>query len=347
MMEAYDLQQIVMPLLEWYKSNARELPWRRNTDAYRVWVSEIMLQQTRVEAVIPYYERFMQCFPDIQALAQGGEEELLKLWEGLGYYSRARNLHKAAIKICEEYRGVFPSAYQEILSLPGIGEYTAGAVSSIAFGQPEAAVDGNVLRVITRITRDSSDIVDTQFKKKVTKRLRAVYPRGACGDFTQSLMELGAVVCVPNGFPKCETCPLQKLCGACETQTQMEYPVRKKKASRKVEQKTVLLLKCKDRIALRKRERGGLLGGMWEFPNLDGKKSGKEITEWLAGQGIRVKQITKGTAKKHIFTHIEWHMESFLVECAEVCAENPFVWITQKELEEEYALPTAFKKIYY
>lgn len=345
-MEDYELQRIVMPLLKWYRKNARNLPWRRNTDAYRVWVSEIMLQQTRVEAVIPYYERFMQRFPDIQALAQGSEEELLKLWEGLGYYSRARNLHKAAVKICEEYQGQFPFAYQEILSLPGIGEYTAGAVSSIAFEQQQAAVDGNVLRVITRVTRDSSDILDTKFKKKVTERLRAVYPQGACGDFTQSLMELGAVVCVPNGVPRCAVCPLQKLCGACETQTQMEYPVRRKKPVRKVEQKTVLLLQYKDRIALRKRERGGLLGGMWELPNLDGKKSRKEIAEWLAGQGVAVKQITKGAAKKHIFTHIEWHMESFAVECGEVCAENPFVWITPEELEQEYALPTAFKKIY-
>lgn len=344
-MKTKDLQEIVSPLLHWYEENARILPWRENTEAYRVWVSEIMLQQTRVEAVIPYYERFMQHFPTIQALADGREEELLKLWEGLGYYSRVRNLQKAAKIICEQYQGAFPDDYKRILALPGIGAYTAGAISSIAFGKPRAAVDGNVLRVITRLTESSQDILDSRFRKLVTEELEKVYPVQRSGDFTQSLMELGAMICVPNGFPKCEACPLNHLCSACHHQTQMQYPVKKKKAERKIQYKTVLILKHQDKIALHKRPQQGLLGGMWEFPNLEGKKTKREMKEWLAAQGIVVENIVKSDDKKHVFTHVEWHMSSFIVDCGAINQNDSYIWVTKESLEKEYALPTAFKKL--
>ena len=224
------LSQITEPLLAWYEKNARVLPWRENTDAYRVWVSEIMLQQTRVDTVIPYYERFLRRFPDVAALAAAPEQELLKMWEGLGYYSRVRNMQKAAQQICEKYNGIFPDEYEQLLSLPGIGAYTAGAVASIAWNKPYAAVDGNVLRVVTRLTADSREISDTKFKNEITAALQEIYPVDKCGIFTQSLMELGAVVCMPNGTPRCTECPLQSLCSACAAGTQPAYPVKKKKA---------------------------------------------------------------------------------------------------------------------
>lgn len=246
------LSQITEPLLAWYEKNARVLPWRENTDAYRVWVSEIMLQQTRVDTVIPYYERFLRRFPDVAALAAAPEQELLKMWEGLGYYSRVRNMQKAAQQICEKYNGIFPNEYEQLLSLPGIGAYTAGAVASIAWNKPYAAVDGNVLRVVTRLTADSREISNTKFKNEITAALQEIYPVDKCGIFTQSLMELGAVVCMPNGTPRCTECPLQSLCSACAAGTQPAYPVKKKKAQRRIEEKTVLLMIHAGRLALQK-----------------------------------------------------------------------------------------------
>lgn len=351
-MEQGQLGKIVVPLLEWYDKNKRCLPWREDREPYHIWVSEIMLQQTRVEVVIPYYERFMKRIPAISSLADCEDEELFKLWEGLGYYSRVRNLKKAAQAICVQYQGVFPRKYDEILNLPGIGAYTAGAISSIAFEEARAAVDGNVLRVITRLTQDSHDITDTKFRAKMTHALERVYPQTGRGDFTQSLMELGAVVCVPNGNPKCGECPLAALCGANQSHTQSQYPVKKRKAARKIEQKTVLLIKCKNQIAINKRESKGVLSGMWELPNLDGELTKAQVLQWLSEQQFAVTGIQKsenaGKSFKHIFTHIEWHMTCWIVECdsTENCCNSDFTWVTVEELEHDIALPTAFKKVY-
>lgn len=349
-MESSQLGKIVVPLLEWYRVNSRCLPWRMNRDAYRVWVSEIMLQQTRVETVIPYYERFMKRFPAIASLAACEDEELFKLWEGLGYYSRARNLKKAAQVICERYQGCFPAEYEKILALPGIGAYTAGAVSSIAFEQAKAAVDGNVLRVFTRLTQDNTDITDAKFRSRVTEELERIYPLVGRGDFTQSLMELGAVVCVPNGEPECGECPLQSLCGACSSGTQLQYPVKTKKAARRIEQKTVLILKCGDKVALRKREDKGILSGMWELPNIDGTLEELQVCEWLAARSIAVSKVRLPESGKrplkHIFTHIEWHMACWVVTCENEGSDNGLTWVTAVELEQEIALPSAFKKVY-
>lgn len=349
-MQQNQLEKIVTPLLTWYHANSRRLPWRENKDPYRIWVSEIMLQQTRVEAVIPYYERFMEHCPTVASLAACDDEELLKLWEGLGYYSRAKNLKKAADIICTRYQGRFPEEVAEILELPGIGAYTAGAIASIAFEKAAAAVDGNVLRVITRLTEDSQDITDMAFRRQITQELEKVYPLKDRGDFTQSIMELGAVVCVPNGVPKCEECPVKSLCGAYSRGTQLQYPVKKKKALRKTEEKTALILKHQNRIAIRKRSGPGVLSGLWELPNLKGASTKQQLLQWLTEKGLVIKDIRKpGSGKqrlRHIFTHIEWQMEYWIGDCESVGAENDFTWVSTEQLETEIALPTAFRKIY-
>ena len=342
-----ELGQITIPLLDWYRANKRRLPWRESREPYRVWVSEIMLQQTRVEAVIPYYRRFMERFPTIASLAACGDEELYKMWEGLGYYSRARNLRKAAQVICAQYQGNFPKEYDKILALPGIGAYTAGAVASIAFGQPRAAVDGNVLRVVTRLTQDGHDITDAKFRSLVTERLEGIYPPEGQGDFTQSLMELGAVVCVPNGAPECVRCPLSYLCGAYGSGTQRQYPVKKKKPARKIEEKTVLVLSCRGKVAIRKRAKQGILAGMWELPNMDGTLGEQEICAWLARRACGGETpVRAGRQLKHIFTHVEWHMACWFVNCANEGDDAGITWATAAQLKDAFALPTAFRKVY-
>lgn len=341
-MKQRNFEWIVEPLLHWYDEQARELPWRINGDPYRVWVSEIMLQQTRVEAVIPYFNRFMENFPQIQKLADAKEETVLKLWEGLGYYSRARNLKKAAELICEKYDGAFPKEYKEILALPGVGKYTAGAISSIAFGMPRAAVDGNVLRVITRLNEINQDIQDEKFRKEIGEQLEKVYPIEHCSEFTQSLMELGAVVCVPNGAPKCQECPLKTNCQAYTNSTWEKYPVKSGKTKRKEIDKTVLILHCEDKIAVQKRDEKGLLAGLWEFPNVDTKMSETKILKWLKERNVSVVSIEKHKDVNHIFTHLEWKMHCYDVKCIE--SDNDFQWVSAEELNHNVPLPTAFRK---
>ena len=263
-----DLRAIPKPLLKWYDNNRRILPWREDPAPYRVWVSEIMLQQTRVEAVKPYFQRFMETLPDIAALAQAPEEVLLKLWEGLGYYNRVRNLQKAAIQIMEDYGGVMPDSYEELLKLKGIGSYTAGAVSSIAYGKPNPAVDGNVLRVIARVRKDERCISEDKVKKAVEKDLWEVIPTDRPGDFNQAMMEIGACVCIPNGAPHCEECPLQQICLANADGTQLQYPNKAKAKERTVEEKTILIIRDAELAALHKRPAKGLLAGMYEFPSM-------------------------------------------------------------------------------
>lgn len=349
-MESNQFEQIVAPLLDWYHTNKRNLPWRENISPYRVWVSEIMLQQTRVETVLPYYARFMERCPTVSALASCEDEELLKLWEGLGYYSRAKNLKKAAQIICTRYRGRFPEEYQDILALPGIGAYTAGAISSIAFEKAKAAVDGNVLRVATRLTENDQDITDPAFRVQITEELEKIYPVRERGNFTQSLMELGAVVCIPNGIPKCGDCPLSPLCGAFQNGTQLRYPVKKKKAERKIEELTVLILKCGDKIAVRKRDKKGVLYGMWELPNLNGFFTEQQLLQRLSelypALGIHEIQSCQKERLRHIFTHIEWHMECLPIACEAESDGGGLSWVTGSQLATELALPTAFRKVY-
>ena len=267
-MRAVDpLELLPVPLLEWFRDNARQLPWRDEPTPYHVWLSEIMLQQTRVAAVLDYYRRFLIEAPDVAALAALTENRLMKLWQGLGYYSRARNLQKAAKVIMERYGGQFPADYAAVRALPGVGDYTAGAVCSIAFGQAVPAVDGNVLRVCARLRGDEGDITTSQMKRKVTRDLERVIPVHAAGTFNQALMELGATVCLPNGAPLCTRCPARDFCAALAQGRVDELPVKAPKRPRRMEERTVWLIFRQNRVALRRRPARGLLAGLWEFPH--------------------------------------------------------------------------------
>lgn len=321
-------------ILNWYIENKRELPWRRDTLPYHVWISEIMLQQTRIEAVIDYYERFMKRLPDIQSLSEISEDELLKLWEGLGYYSRARNLKKAAIKIMNDYNGVFPNTYEDILSLPGIGEYTAGAISSICFSLKEVAIDGNVMRVYCRVTDQDFDVSDPKVKKKIGEEIKSLLPKDS-GDFNQGIMELGEVICIPGGVPKCEECPLKSHCLAHLNHRETLIP-RKVKKMEKVEEKyTLFIIKYKDKYAIHKRG-DGLLKNMWEFPNKEGFLTSDEVSKIIPN----TIKIEKGISNTHIFSHKKWFMNSYHIEVNKKM--NEYRWVSLEEIEKEYALPTAF-----
>ena len=326
-------------LLPWFAQNKRDLPWRRDRDPYHVWLSEIMLQQTRVEAVKGYYARFLEALPTVRDLADCDEEQLLKLWEGLGYYNRARNLQKAARLVAGTG---FPDTYQGLLALPGVGEYTAGAVASICFDRPVAAVDGNVLRVVARYLADDSPITEPAVKKRVKAALEAVYPTERPGDLTQALMELGATVCVPNGPPKCEICPLNGQCRAFLEQKTACFPVKPEKKARKEQKRTVFLLRCGDKLALEKRPARGLLAGLWQLPNVEGELNAEQAIRQAAHWGCEPHDLLTQRRKKHIFTHITWEMEGFELACGR--EEPRFAWATPEELEREYALPTAFRQ---
>ncbi len=340
------IQQMTPFLLRWYQQERRILPWRENPVPYYVWISEIMLQQTRVEAMKPYFARFINALPDISALAAVEEETLLKLWEGLGYYNRAKNLKKAAQIVVEQYGGEMPADYNKLLDLPGIGSYTAGAIASIAFGLPVPAVDGNVLRVLSRFLADGSDIWKQSVKKQVEELLGRTMPRNEASAFNQAMMEIGAVVCLPNGLPLCEVCPMAPFCLSKILGTQLFYPVKKVKKARKVEARTVLLLirgnRQKRQVALRKRENVGLLAGMYEFPNLVGSLSEKEVVTYLKQQGIFFQKLRRIEDAKHIFSHIEWHMTGYevVVECDDMPEGIVFVELAQ--LRNEYPVPSAF-----
>ncbi len=337
------LSGIVRPLLEWYTANARILPWRSRPVPYFVWVSEIMLQQTRVEAVLPYFERFTAELPDIPALAAAQEQQLLKLWEGLGYYSRVRNLHKAACIVMEKYGGVLPQEPEELQKLPGIGAYTAGAIASIAYGKPAPAVDGNVLRVIARVTTSRENVSETAVKRAFGQSLREIYPAGRAGDFTQALMELGALVCLPNGAPKCADCPLNALCAAHRAGTEEDYPVKAEKKQRKIEKRTVFLILCGGRAAIRQRSANGLLAGLWEFPSADGALSPREAEKLLKTWGFATLSVESLPKAKHIFSHIEWHMTGYLVRVETEPPQSGLAWASQSDFAETYPLPAAFK----
>ncbi len=327
-------------LLPWYRENARDLPWRRTQEPYKIWVSEIMLQQTRVEAVLGYYDRFLKTLPDIQALAAMPEETLLKLWEGLGYYSRARNLQKAAKVILAEHGGIFPREYDAVRALPGIGDYTAGAVCSICYDMPRAAVDGNVLRIISRITESTEPIDLAETKTEIGKALENIYPQGDCGTFTQSLMELGACICTPRS-PKCTVCPVKLYCFALRNGTVEKLPVKLPKREKREEQHTVFLLECDGALALCKRGEKGLLSGLWQLPNADGALPPDEALKAADNFGVQPVELLEELHKVHIFTHIRWDMVGYRIRCK--VKADCFTWATTEDLQGTYALPTAFR----
>ena len=328
-------------LIPWYEAHKRELPWRKDKEPYHVWLSEIMLQQTRVEAVKEYYRRFLTALPTIEDLAEAPEEQILKLWEGLGYYNRVRNLQKAAQTICADYTGVFPSEYAQIRSLSGIGDYTAGAIASICFDAPTPAVDGNVLRVYSRLLADDANIDLQTTKKRIIGKLQETYPRKNPGIATQALMELGATVCVPNGAPRCDICPVAEICQARKQDTWRNLPVRSEKKKRKIVDKTVFILLTEDTVALHKRSASGLLAGMWEFPNVDAKLDKQEAVTQASEWQVEPVDLLMQTSYTHIFSHVEWHMTAYYIRCRKT--NKKWKWVTKESLEETYALPSAFR----
>ncbi len=355
------LKSAVPALLSWFSGHARVLPWREEPSPYRVWLSEIMLQQSRVEAVKPYFERFLRELPDVAALAYAKEERLLKLWEGLGYYNRVRNLAKGARVVMESCGGEIPGDYDELLKLPGIGSYTAGAIASIAFGQKVPAVDGNVLRVISRVTASYEDITDQATKKRMENLLEKVMPEDAPGNFNQALMEVGATVCIPRGEPRCGECPFSTLCLSRRGGLTGEIPVKKAAKARRIEERTVFLIVSGSRVAVRKREEKGLLAGLYEFPNLPGYLDEEEVLNTVRsmitvpeGKDAAGKPFADGEEKEtvgqiesvggavHVFSHVEWRMKGYLVRVPERSV-NGLLMADRQELETVYAIPNAFR----
>lgn len=335
--------QIRLLLMLWFESNARVLPWRETKNPYFIWISEIMLQQTRVEAVIEYYSKFITRLPTIFDLANVEDDELYKLWQGLGYYSRAKNLKKAAGIVVEQFSGVMPNRKEELIKLPGIGPYTAGAIASIAFDERTPAIDGNVMRVISRLYGSTLDITTKVAKQEIEALVVDLLPTKEIGKFNQALMELGATVCIPNGKPKCRQCPLNEWCSASINQTTNEIPVKSKKKDRVIEPRTVLLTKVGSNWLIRKRPSKGLLANLWEFPNLIGKPSIMELKRFLLEHHIEVASIAKSEDAKHIFSHIEWHMETYLVEGRLLeDLDNGFLLTSEIELNDQYSVPAAF-----
>lgn len=333
----HDKKRFVNNLLAWYDENARVLPWRSIPTPYRVWVSEIMLQQTRVEAVIPYFERFLSAFPDIPSLALAEDDELHKYWEGLGYYNRVKNMKKCAQKCMEEHGGKLPASYEDLLELPGIGEYTAAAIASIAFKIPKAAVDGNVLRVFSRVLVCEDDILKQSTKRKFQHIIQDYIPKERCDAFTQALMEIGAMICVPNAAPRCNICPLSKDCIGYQTFQANRLPNKTPKKSRRIEKKQILVVVCNNRVRLHQRGETGLLSSLYEFiTNTDIKKR----SDLVKRTGEHLVKIKKLPEAKHIFSHVEWHMNGYLIEVDKM---DDAIWANQQEIDEKYAIPTAFK----
>jgi A/G-specific adenine glycosylase len=328
-------------LLEWYDGNARPLPWRNDCVPYHIWLSEIMLQQTRVETVKTYYMRFLEEIPTIEALANIDEEKLLKLWEGLGYYSRARNLQKTAKLILSEYGGHFPCTYEQLLKLPGVGAYTAGAIASICFGQPTPAVDGNVLRVISRIAGIYENVDIPAVKKSITASLAKIYPTDRSGDFTQSLMELGATICLPRGTPKCHICPSVKFCKAIQDNSVLDLPIKQIQKAKKIQVITLFVFSCKENIAIHHRKKEGLLAGLWEFPNVHEKLDEQQAIGLAAKWKTKPVSLTKSSQRVHVFTHIKWYMTCYYIDCS--AQPTCFTWADHASLLKTYPLPTAFK----
>ncbi|QGG47116.1 A/G-specific adenine glycosylase [Heliorestis convoluta] len=332
----------VLPLLHWYEHTKRDLPWRQTKDPYRIWVSEIMLQQTRVETVIPYYERFLHTFPTVHDLAQSPLDQVLKAWEGLGYYSRAKNLHKAAQQIVQDYKGDFPQSYEALRRLPGVGDYTVGALLSIAFNQPYPAIDGNVLRVLSRVYCINEEISSLAVKKKMYQILKSLYPAGESSNFTQALMELGALVCIATS-PRCHSCPITPFCIAQKKKMQSDLPIKKKGAKKKAIARSLALIQEENKVLLHQRPLEGLLGGLWEFPGIDGDS---DSDRFFQEHGFKILWGAPSMTVRHEFTHLIWDMTLYKAQKVEPLSPltERWHWFTVEELSE-ITIPSAFRKI--
>ncbi|MCI8575337.1 MAG: A/G-specific adenine glycosylase [Bacilli bacterium] len=337
-----NLNEIVDPLLNWFQKEKRDLPWRHTNDSYKIWISEIMLQQTRVETVITYYKRFTKALPNLKSLSEVEEDQLLKLWEGLGYYSRAKNLKKCAKIIIMNNKTELPRDYDSLLKLPGIGPYAAGSIGSIAYGLKTPAIDGNVLRVMTRLHEDDRDILNIKVRQDYYKKIQQIMPEDT-RNFTESLMELGALICLPKGSPLCERCPVSFFCQSYHHQTMLNYPIKKKEIKRRIEEKTIIILQYQDYYAIQKRKANGLLASMYEFCNISYKLNEEELKKWLKKQKIIFQKVKDLGTTKHIFSHLEWQMNGFWVECR-MKPEIDFFWVKKEELKTKYSIPNAYIK---
>lgn len=326
------MKKISECVVNWYNENKRDLPWRENRDPYRVWVSEIMLQQTRVEAVKPYFERFMEQFDSVERLALADEDQLYKVWEGLGYYSRVRNMKKAAQICVEHYQGKLPVDYDELLRLPGIGPYTAGAIASIAYQAKVCAIDGNVMRIYARLFALEDNIISEAFKKKTANLIQKDMAKDM-GIFNQGLMDLGATICLPNGNPRCNICPLNDLCQAYAQGKQNRLPNRIKKTKRKVEKLTVEIYEFNDQVLLHRRSEKGLLAGLYEFVSVEGHKVKKDYP----------KQTQYLGKTRHVFSHRIWEMKGFLIPCEQCFEKEGYFWDSIHQIENVYSIPSAFQ----
>ncbi len=327
-------------LLDWYAANARDLPWRRTTEAYPVWISEVMLQQTRVEAVRGYWTRFLAALPTVRDLSEAEDDRLMKLWEGLGYYSRARNLKRAARQVVERFGGAFPTDYAALLSLPGVGEYTAGAVASICFGIPVPAVDGNVLRVMARLADDDADVLDPAVRRAVRARLLACIPPERPGAFNQALMELGATVCTPAGAPRCADCPLHEDCRARAAGREQLLPVRGARRARRVEERTVFVLRGPSGAPVGyRRPAEGLLASLWQLPDAPGLLDAAQAAARLDAWGAEPLGEWRFYERRHLFTHVEWRMRVCALPVALDPLPEGWVWLD----DAVHSLPAAYR----
>lgn len=347
-----DIEEFQQDLIRWFEAEQRDLPWRKDSDPYKVWVSEIMLQQTRVDTVIPYYNRFLEKFPTIESFAEADEESVLKIWEGLGYYSRARNLHSAIKEVVAAYGGKVPDQKEEILKLKGVGPYTAGAVLSIAYGKPEPAVDGNVMRVLSRILLITEDIAVPAARKTFEEGARTLMFEPNPSYFNQALMELGALVCTPTS-PSCLLCPVQKHCSAFEKGVQDELPVKtRKKNTRHDKLAAIVLQNEKGEFLIRKRPAEGLLANLWEFPSLKMQpvlEPHETLQDFLMTEysiDVEVAPVSFTTVD-HVFTHLKWTIHAFHGKVAGArLEENERVrFVTEKEMNE-LAFPVSHQKIW-
>ena len=333
-------------IISWYKNNQRILPWRENNNPYNVWISEVMLQQTRIEAVIPKYLAFMYELPNIHALASVNDDKLMKLWEGLGYYSRARNLKKCAIAIENNYNGIFPSDKKELMKLPGIGFYTAGAISAISFGNPVSAIDGNVLRVYSRYIAYKEDIRDKEVSLRFSKEIESTiqdFDSDSVRLFTQGIMELGEVICIPNGKPHCDKCPLSNNCKAYKNNLINSIPYKSKLNKRKIINKTVFIIHDSNTYFMHKRDSNGLLANLFEFVNVDKFLKENEVNDYIQNLHFTVISIKKSVNSKHIFTHLEWNMQAYEIEVSynNQPLDNHYYYLTKEEIQL-ISIPSAF-----
>lgn len=328
-------------LLHWYDNNRRYLPWRENPTPYHVWISEIMLQQTQVQTVLPYFHRFTAALPNVSALASVSQDRLHKLWEGLGYYSRADNLHKAAQIVVSEHDGQLPEDYETLLSLPGIGPYTAGAIASIAFGQRVCAVDGNVLRILSRMSAYDGPINVASSAKPLQHLAQSLVPAHRPGDFNQALMDLGAMVCSANGSPHCKCCPVANGCLAKEKALTGILPIKKPKKPRSIEYHGIVILTTNNQVWIRKRPSGQLLAGLWEFLDYPDLLDDDSLSKQLISLCLTPDSIDSLGAARHIFTHKEWHMMGWLVHLPRPATLEGGQWVDVSALETTYAMAGA------